>query len=40
MVGRFDNIHPELTCDHALRILATPVKSLNRRAIFIQPHLI
>ena len=32
MVGRFDNIHPELTCDHALRILATPIEQLESQS--------
>ena len=32
MSGLFDNIHPELTCDHALRILATPVEKLESQS--------
>ena len=32
MVGRFDNIHPELTCDHAHRILSTPVDQLESQS--------
>lgn len=32
MVGRFDNIHPELTCDHAHRILSTTVDQLESQS--------
>ena len=32
MTGRFDNIHPELTCEHARRILLQPINELESQS--------
>ena len=32
MVGRFDNIHPGLTCDHAREIIRSPVEELESQS--------
>ena len=32
MAGRFDNIHPGLTCDHAREIIRSPVKELESQS--------
>ena len=32
MTGRFDNIHPELTCEHARRILLQPMNELESQS--------
>ena len=32
MTGRFDNIHPELTCEHARQILLRPLDELESQS--------
>ena len=32
MPGRFDNIYPELTCEHAIRILCMPIEQLESQS--------
>ena len=32
MTGRFDNIHPELTCEHARQILLQPIDKLESQS--------